>query len=130
MSKLILPNQSTPHITVNDKPMLLKDLPFVEEQDFGAETTLIKNVSEFNAPMKGSKTLIIPVAHISLYQKKVKDNPDYFKNDGIRFLKVLKDEDFARFMNIKLQYQGAGRLPDSEIISNAGISIHQNLQTF
>lgn len=94
------------------------------------DVQIIKGASEFNAPIQGSKTLIIPVAQIAYYQSLVDQNPDYFKEGGIRFVKVLKNEDFGRYLQKKLEKEGYRELTADEILQNLKLTPSQSLITY
>lgn len=99
-------------------------------QDLSGSLGIIKGATDYNAPVQASKTLIIPVAQIAFYQDKVNKNPDYFKDEGIRFVKVLKDEDFGRYIRRRLDKEGYSRLSDIEIVQSLGLSVNQDLITY
>lgn len=99
-------------------------------QDFGGVGGIIKGANDYNAPISASKTLIIPVSQIAYYQSLINLNNNYFKDEGIRFVKVLKDEDFGRYMQKKLEKEGYSELTADEILQNLNLKPNQSLITY
>lgn len=51
--------------------------------------------TNYNRPSDNSITLIISKSMVPIYQQKVNLNPDYFRDAGIRWVRIVSDEDYA-----------------------------------
>lgn len=99
-------------------------------QDLSGELGLIKGATDYNAPVQATKILIIPIQQVHEYQMKVNQNANYFKEAGIRFVKVLTNEDFGRFLRAKVEREGYSSMSEIEVIKSLGLKVNQDLITY
>lgn len=88
------------------------------------------NLTPYERPLKGSRMIVICNSQISTYEKKVANNPDYWKDQQITQVLVIKDEDYARLMRKKyeaLKLSTPEQLNEAELVESLGIVVDQNL---
>ena len=59
--------------------------------------------TDYNRPANQSQTLVICKSMVPIYNEKVQKNPNYFKDEGIRFVRILSDEQYGNLQRKMLQ---------------------------
>ena len=89
-----------------------------------------KEPTPFERPIPGSRTIVICGSQVPVYNKKLKNNPDYWKDEQIAQVLVIKDEDYAVLMRKKyeaLQLATPEQVNEAELVKQLGLTIDQNL---
>jgi len=125
---IFIPNQTLADKINHSKIENREDLKKVTSNPLMGK--LGKEATPYERPIPGSRLLVICGSQIPVYEKKVKNNPDYWKDEQIAQVLVIKDEDYAKLMRKKyeaLQLSTPEQVNEAELIESLGITVDQNL---
>lgn len=85
----------------------------------------------FDRPIKGSRMIVICGSQVPIYEKKVAQNPDYWKDEQIGFVYIISDEDYAILQRKRyehMQMQTVDEFNEEETIKSLGLVVNQGIQ--